>query len=394
MSAQIAVIAEYVWVSGADTHHDLRSKQRTLYLTKSDLENPAALVTSGKLPNWNYDGSSTNQALGLDTEIVIKPMACYTHPFPAPEIPSIVVLAECYLPNGLPTPCNTRRYAVNVFSADTADTHPWFGMEQEYVLYREGRPLGWPKHGFPAPQGPYYCGSGPQVTFGRQIANVHYAKCLEMGLKVSGTNAEVMPGQWEYQVGPCEGIEMGDHLVMSRWVYLRVLEQFADKEGEWDMDISYDAKPVKGDWNGSGLHTNFSTAAMREDGGMDAILASMERMKSTVHKDLVFYGEANQERLTGKHETSRYDEFSYGYGTRNTSVRIGNAVKEDGKGYFEDRRPAGDADPYLISSRLFASAVGLATPQLDSLADSMRKDWMPKAPKAAAMHADCAAASI
>lgn len=361
-----AVILEYVWLSGQNTHHDIRSKCKTWYT------NDVNAIKVTELPVWNFDGSSTAQAKGLDTEILIKPVGIYPHPF-IQGTPARVVLCECYLPNGQPTEDNTRRVAASVFEHEkAAGEEPWYGMEQEYVLMKDGRPYGWPVDGVPPPQGPYYCSNGANVALGRKYSLEHYQKCLQMGLKISGTNAEVMPGQWEYQVGPCRELECGDHVVLSRWCYLRVLEAASEP----NLDISFDVKPKKGDWNGSGLHTNFSTTKTRADGGLDEIHKMFGRLALTFPHDIIFYSEDNNERLTGIHETSKLSEFTFGVGTRGTSCRIPNEVKANGKGYLEDRRPGADADPYLVSARLFASACGVPAPGLDALEARYRKPWM------------------
>lgn len=377
---KIPVIAEYIWVSGEDTHHDIRSKCRTLYLEEESVttsEGRAALLPT--LPHWNFDGSSTGQARGTNTEITIKPVGVYPHPFEK-SIKTIAVLCECFAPDGKPTFDNTRAIANSVFQqSDALALEPWFGMEQEYVLIKkEGRPLGWPERGFPAAQGPYYCSNGP-FAYGRNIVVMHYEKCLQMGLKISGTNAEVMPAQWEFQVGPCTGIEMGDQLILARWVYLRVLEDIGILG--LDLDINFEAKPIKGDWNGSGCHTNFSTKPMREEGGIKAINEAVARLAKTVQKDIPFYGQENHERMTGKHETSKIHEFTSGIGTRNTSIRIGNDVAREGKGYFEDRRPSADVDPYLVTAALFSSACGIPAPQLHALIPHYHQSWMNPPPQ-------------
>jgi glutamine synthetase len=362
------VVVEHIWISGANTHHDIRSKFRTFHV-------PAGTqFTIANIPEWNFDGSSTGQAIkSPDTEILIRPVALYPHPF-IDDVEAYVALCECFLPSGVPTPDNTRHVAAKVFLHKEAEgMDPWFGMEQEHILMKGDRPLGWPESGEPKPQGPYYCSNGPSVAIGRKYVMEHYKKCLKMGLKISGVNAEVFPAQWEFQVGPCHGLEMGDQLTVARWCFLRVLEEEQDPT----LDINFDVKPKKGDWNGSGLHTNFSTAATRKDGGLDVMLSMMANLSKTVHKDVVFYSQSNNERLTGKHETSSLDAFSYGYGTRGTSIRIPNQVKHEKKGYFEDRRPGADADPYLVSARLFASACNIPAPELDELDAVYRKPWMP-----------------
>lgn len=375
-TTKTAVRVTYIWLGGKDSHHDIRSKDRTMYLEQEDVrKHPKELLADGVFPVWNYDGSSTGQSKGIDTEVLIKPVNAFPCCLPrhSTTIPWILVLAECYLANGEPTADNARAVARQTFE-QLPDEHPWFGLEQEFFLLDRttGRPYGWPAHGFPAPQGPFYCGSGAGSAWGRKFVDKHYEICLEMGLNVSGTNAEVTPGQWEFQVGPCEGLEMGDQLTVARWVLLRVLE-------DENLDIDYRAKPIEGDWNGSGLHTNFSTEATRVKNGIEAINKYIDRLKKTVKRDIIFYGADNNLRLTGRHETSKATEFSSGVGTRGTSIRIPNSVAAEGCGYMEDRRPAGDADPYLVTSRLFGSCVGIETPGLDLASPTHTKDWMRRA---------------
>lgn len=368
----------YVWCSGKDSHHDLRSKDKTVYLTGEQAgAAPQELLDAGVFPEWNFDGSSTEQAKGVDTEILVRPVRAYKNVLPsyAADIKRFVVLCECYLPNGQPTADNFRYVARQVFAEDKSNSKPWFGMEQEMVLVDVQRswPVGWPSFGFPPPQGPYYCGNGAKAALGRRHHDKFYELALSMGLKISGTNAEVLPSQWEFQVGPCEGIDAGDQLIMARWLYVRLMED----DG---IDVDFRAKPFpQGDWNGSGLHTNFSTEATRAEGGIQAIYEYIDRLSKTVVGDIPFYGPENHLRLTGAHETSRIDEFGFGVGTRGTSIRIPNQVNNEKKGYFEDRRPAADADPYLVSARLFASSLGLEGKALASLAPRLRQKWMPSA---------------
>jgi glutamine synthetase len=365
-----AVAVEYLWVSGADTHHDLRSKVKTIELEEHAIhkfqKDAGQLYES--LPVWNFDGSSTKQALGRDTEILIRPVASFVHPFM--KQPAFVTLCECFTPQGQPTPDNTRYIARSVFDHEKArPLKPWYGVEQEYVLWKDGRPYGWPTEGLPAAQGPYYCSNGSSAAFGRKYAETHYQTCLSMGLKLSGMNAEVMPGQWEYQVGPSEAIESGDHCVMARWVMLRVLET----EG---VNVNFSSKPKDGDWNGSGMHTNFSTEAMRANGGLARIQEAVEKLSKDPLRDVAVYGNDNDRRLSGKHETSRLDEFSWGVGSRCTSIRIPNEVQSNGHGYFEDRRPSASADPYLVTSRLLASACGIPADLLDQYGSTHEPEFV------------------
>merc|ERR1719159_1221608 len=176
-----------------------------------------------------------------------------------------MVLCECLTPKLNPIPTNTRNAAAATFARNTA-SEPWFGIEQEYTLFEKDgvTPLGWPVGGEPKPQGPYYCSAGFDVSYGRNIVESHYRCCLYAGINISGTNAEVMAGQWEYQVGPVEGIASGDQMIISRYIMERVTEQF-------QVCVSFHPKPIKGDWNGAGCHTNYSTESMRVDGGYEKI---------------------------------------------------------------------------------------------------------------------------
>lgn len=383
------VVAEYIWVSGADTHHDIRSKVRTLsadkfkdlpdsdFTTQDDLE---LIARNAKLfPLWSFDGSSTDQALcckgkGENTEIYVQPKRVWPHPFPTKhnghEFRSFVVLCECYLPNLplVPTEDNTRVIANQVFSK-MLDAKPWFALEQEYIIMdpATNRPYKWPVNGFPAPQGPYYCSNGLSA-WGRDIAEAHFGACLKIGVRLSGINAEVTPAQWEYQVGPCTGIEAGDHAIVARWLLVRVASLH-------NLDVSFHAKPVLGDWNGSGMHTNFSTEEMRKEGGIKAINEAIQRLGEEHVRDVRAYGDDNHLRLSGKHETSNMKTFSSGVGMRNVSIRIPVHAQDEGCGYFEDRRPSSSADPYIVTAILFASSMGIKGELLEQYKDAKFKNY-------------------
>ncbi|KAI9991353.1 hypothetical protein PInf_019034 [Phytophthora infestans] len=336
--SESVTLAEYVWIGGSG--QDLRCKTKTL--TK-----PVKSVAD--LPIWNFDGSSTGQAPGEDSEVLLRPVAIFKDPFRRGQ--HILVLCDCLKPDMTPIANNTRADAARVMKAAEGE-EPWFGIEQEYTLFEKDgvTPYGWPKGGFPGPQGPYYCGAGAHSVFGRIIVDAHYRASLYAGINISGINAEVMPGQWEYQVGPCTGIESGDHLWMSRYILLRVCEDFG-------VNVSWDPKPIPGDWNGAGCHTNYSTKAMREEGGMAKIIEAIEKMKPKHKEHIAAYGTGNERRLTGRHETASMDTFSYGVANRGASIRIPRVAEAEGKGYFEDRRPASNMDPYVVTGRIIKTTI-------------------------------------
>ncbi|KAL1594425.1 glutamate--ammonia ligase [Paraconiothyrium brasiliense] len=331
------ITAEYVWIDGSN---GVRSKSRTLSKKPEKVED---------LPEWNFDGSSTGQAPGDNSDVYLRPVAFYPDPFRLGD--NILVMTETYGPDGKPNKYNYRHDAAIVLNHNKQHDI-WFGLEQEYTLLDiNGWPYGWPKNGFPAPQGPYYCGVGTGKVYCRDIVEAHYRACMYAEINISGTNAEVMPAQWEYQVGPVDGISMGDQLWMSRFILHRVAEEFGVK-------VTFAPKPIPGDWNGAGLHTNVSTKEMREEGGMKHIEAAMEKLAKRQAEHMAVYGEDNQLRMSGKHETSSYDKFTWGVANRGSSVRIPRSVAAEGKGYFEDRRPASNGDPYQLTGIIVETLFG------------------------------------
>ncbi|MBU2669175.1 glutamine synthetase beta-grasp domain-containing protein [Actinoplanes bogorensis] len=326
--------AEYIWVDGTQPTAKLRSKTK--------------IVEDGaELPIWGFDGSSTNQAPGDKSDCVLKPV--FVCPDPIRGGKNVLVMCEVLLIDGTPHPTNTRAACAEV-AAKFADQEPIFGIEQEYTFFKDGRPLGFPiGGGYPAPQGGYYCGVGSDEVFGRAIVEAHMDLCLEAGLHLSGINAEVMPGQWEFQVGPVAAPQVADELWIARWLLYRIAE-------DYNVSATLDPKPVKGDWNGAGAHTNFSTNAMRED--YKAIITACESMGAPgkLEEHVAGYGAGIDERLTGMHETAPWSKYSYGVSDRGASVRIPWQVEKDGKGYIEDRRPNANCDPYVVT-RLIVNTV-------------------------------------
>ncbi len=324
--------AEYIWLDGTQPSALMRSKTKIL----ADGEQP---------PVWGFDGSSTNQAPGRNSDCVLQPVC--TMPDPLRGAPHVLVLCEVLLTDMTPHPTNTRAACHEVAQRYAAE-ECLFGLEQEYTFMSEsGTPLGFPARGYPAPQGPYYCGVGGSQIFGRDIVEKHLDSCLAAGIQISGINAEVMPGQWEFQVGPLGPVEVADQLVLARWLLCRIAEDF-------HCDATFDPKPAKGDWNGAGCHSNFSTKAMR--GSYEACVAACEALGARAQEHVRHYGHGIEDRLTGHHETQRWDTYSYGVSDRGASVRIPWQVERDGKGYIEDRRPNANCDPYSVT-RLITETV-------------------------------------
>jgi len=330
------VLAEYIWLDAAQTP---RSKTKVMTARPTKISD---------LPIWNYDGSSTEQAEGSNSEINIKPRAFFDDPFRG--YPHVMVITDCYNAwDDAPAIGNTRAACAELMSK-YKKLDPWYGIEQEYTLMKPGKvgetaktPYGFNTDGSePAPQGPYYTGAGTGVAIGRPVADDHLKYCLAAGVKIAGINAEVMPGQWEYQVGPCRGIDIGDHMVMARYIMLRVSELH-------NVVVSFSPKPKDGDWNGAGCHTNFSIGPMRAKGGYEVITKICEAFGKVAEEHIKEYGEGNDKRLTGKHETCSIKQFKFGVADRGASIRIPRSAEKEGRGYMEDRRPAANCDPYRVA---------------------------------------------
>jgi glutamine synthetase len=323
---------EYIWLDGYEPVPNLRSKTKI-----ASFEAAPALE---QLPMWNFDGSSTRQAEGHSSDCLLQPVAVF--PDPARK-DAMLVMAEVLLPDGSPHPSNSRATI-----PDDPDT--WFGFEQEYFLYKGGAPLGFPEAGFPAPQGEYYTGVGFKNVgdVARQIVDEHIDLCLEAGINLEGINAEVAKGQWEFQIFGKGSKRAADEVWIARYLLLRLCEQYG-------VDINFHPKPLgtEYDWNGSGMHTNFSTKHMREVGGEEYFEALMAAFADEREQHIAVYGPDNHLRLTGLHETAAIDEFTYGVADRGASIRIPHSFVANGyRGYLEDRRPNSLGDPYSIAGRI------------------------------------------
>ena len=317
--------AEYIWIDGTTPTALLRSKTKIL-------------EEGSEPPLWGFDGSSTNQAPGDASDCVLKPVCTVKDPIRGGD--NLLVLCEVLTTDMKTHPSNTRAKCAEM-DAKYADQECWFGLEQEYTFFEGSTPLGWPDNGFPAPQGPYYCGVGADEVFGRAIVEAHMDACLRAGLAFAGINAEVMPGQWEFQIGPIGPLALGDQVWLARWILYRVAEDFG-------VSATLDPKPVKGDWNGAGAHTNFSTKEMR--GSFEACERAAQALGERHALHIDNYGHGVEARLTGLHETCSYKQFRYGVSDRGASVRIPWQVKVDGGGYIEDRRPNANVDPYVVAA--------------------------------------------
>lgn len=338
--------AEYIWLDGDEPTRQLRSKSRSVKLNS----NPQIK----DFPEWGFDGSSTNQATGEDSDCVLKPVNFIKDT--TREKGNYLVLCEVFNPDGTPHNSNSRAQLRTILKAGANTKEPWIGFEQEYTLFENNTPMGWPDYGFPPPQGPYYCGVGVRRVFGRNIAEEHSTACNDAGLIFYGINAEVMPGQWEFQIGfrgdeneNSDIMNISDHLWFSRWLLHKISEKYG-------IHVSFDNKPVKGDWNGAGMHTNFSTKETRNKlNGMKAINEAIKNLSEKHQEHIKLYGDSLSDRLTGLHETCDINTFRSGVADRGSSIRIPQDVHSKGYGYFEDRRPGANADPYLVSARLCTS---------------------------------------
>jgi len=331
---------EYLWLDGKRPIPELRGKTTIKAL--------AAAPTLGDLPLWGFDGSSTMQAEGHSSDCILRPVALYPD---ASRKDAYLVLSEVMHPDGTAHPSNMRATIEN-------DPDLWIGFEQEYFLYQGGRPLGFPESGYPSPQGPYYCGVGYKYmgSLARQIVEEHLDLCLAAGINHEGINAEVAKGQWEFQIFAKGSAKAADDLWMARYLMMRLCEKY-------EVDVELYCKPIKGDWNGSGMHTNFSTKYMREVGGKQYFEVLMMAFEKNIFEHIAVYGPDNHLRLTGLHETQAIDKFTFGLSDRGASIRMPvNFVKQGYRGYLEDRRPNSQGDPYQIVSRILKTINGVPKP--------------------------------
>ena len=322
---------EYIWLDGYKPTQSLRSKT----LVQTDFGG-----TLGDCPMWAFDGSSTEQAAGNDSDCLLKPVCI----FPDPDRKNAyLVMTEVLNADGSPHVSNGRA------TIDDDDEDFWFGYEQEYFLWDTDTdlPPGFPLNGYPGPQGPYYCSVGASNTYGRDCVDEHLDLCLDAGINVEGINAEVAAGQWEFQVFGKGAKRAGDETWLARYV----LERTGEKYG---YAINWHPKPFGDmDWNGSGMHANFSNGLMRESGKEEVFTKICEHFGKNIPRHIAVYGAHNELRLTGEHETESIDTFSFAVADRGASIRIPVATIDGGwKGRLEDRRTASNADPYKVAAAI------------------------------------------
>lgn len=349
----------YIWIDGSEPTQMLRSKTKIVPHNKDTL-------TPDDCPQWTFDGSSTYQAVGHDSDLTLQAVCVVDDPILGPG--NYLALCEVLNPDGKPHVSNKRAKLVQLMKNGAAKQEPWVGFEQEYTLFDGQQPLGWPERGYPAPQGPFYCGVGADEVFGRDLVERHAQACLDAGIMLYGTNAEVMPGQWEFQIGyrgvegeSADPVTVSDHLWLARWLLYRLGE-------EYGISAKLHPKPVKGDWNGAGKHTNFSTIATRDPKtGMDAINKAIKALEARHKEHIAVYGHDLEQRLTGKHETAHISQFMAGVGNRGASVRIPRPVAAKGYGYIEDRRPGANANPYEVATVLVETICGVTVKENETV---------------------------
>jgi len=318
---------EYIWIDGTEPTPQLRSKTKVVEHFNRNLIN---------CPVWSFDGSSTNQAPGNKSDCLLKPVRLYDNPLDE-EPNSFLVMCEVWDSDDKPNFTN-HRFELENICITHSNEQPWFGIEQEYTMFKDGVPLSWPEDGSePKAQGDYYCGR----NHGEDIVKQHLDACITAGIKISGINSEVMLGQWEYQIGADNPLRISDDVWVARWLMEKICALYG-------IVVSLNPKPIKGDWNGAGAHTNFSTKAMREDGGDAVIYKAIKKLEKKHQEHIDVYGYGNEKRLTGLHETCPINKFRWGVSDRGASIRIPHQVDKDKKGYLEDRRPAANCDPYKV----------------------------------------------
>lgn len=326
------VPCEYIWLDAKGTP---RSKTRMLP------DGVLGVSVAEDLPSWQYDGSSTGQAELGSSDVLLRPVRIFRNPFSSSGR-ALWILCETFADPTTPHPTNYRARAREVF-AETSSLSLQFGFEQEFFC-AEG---GFNEEELSLYSSNAYCGAGYDAVRIRGFMEEAERHALGMGLSITGKNMEVVPGQGEFQVFGSD-LNACDHLVLLRYLLLR--------QGEVSkLHVTFAPKPYPS-LNGSGCHTNISTAQTRSEGGLEAIHKILQHGLMPDHTSFMeVWGEDNDKRMTGDCETSDPSKFTWNERNRGASVRIPLLTVLNGKGYFEDRRPASSMDPYQVSSHLAKS---------------------------------------
>ena len=323
---------EYIWLDGSLPLPQVRGKTRYVDLDKNSV-----------IPDWNFDGGSTNQGDVANSDRCLTCVRAYKDPF---NENGVLALCEVTYHGGPPHESNTRTHLSELVDG-VAESDVWVGFEQEvtFINPADREPLGLLLS--PSEQGPYYCGVGSLNNIGRVVMDEFEMRCKRAGVSLEGINAEVMPGQWEFQTPPQGPLKSADDVWVARYILERVSESKP-------IIISYDPKPHY-KFNGAGCHTNISTVFTRECFDIDEQEKMMVALEIDHLEHLKVCGEGVERRLTGDHETSDYKTFYWGVGDRGASVRIPQRVAMEKAGYFEDRRPSANIDPYRVLYSLISS---------------------------------------
>ena len=339
--------SEYIWL---DSENNIRSKTKILNIDielknndkkPSELEIIQSLMNVSLYPNWNCNGKHLGDEV---SEIIIHPVFVSLDPFK--KAPNVLILCDTYNLDGNPTKYNNR-YSVNKLFNKHENLKCLFGFEQEFHIMKLGDnftllPNKTMIKGEPVKATKYYCSNGSMNAFGRNLVNRAVTLALEAGLSCGGYNSACGPAQWEIQIGPVQyGVCAADHLILLRFILSRLSENL-------DIHISLLPKPSEDIDSISYCHTNFSTESMRDSNGYTHIQNSIEKLKQTHSRDLEIYG---------KTDIEIHNNFTTDVTNRNVSVRIPTESKKNNKGYFEDRRPLSNCDPYLVCEALLNSVL-------------------------------------
>nr|CAH7745052.1 unnamed protein product [Callosobruchus chinensis] len=313
----------YLWID--HTGENLRSKTRTLDFSPS---------TYKEVPIWNFNGFHTMKAPKEKSDYYLVPVSLYNDPIRRGA--NKIVLCETFDADEKPCKTNHRQKCVEALNK-VCDHEVYIGFEQDYyIMGSDGRPFGWPPMGEPISDRQYY--ASMCTVIGREITECIYRALLYAGVNVYSDCAEPAPSQWELKTNGERGVKPADDMWFSRWLMQRIAEDFG-------LCISFQPF-VSPRWSKSGLHVTYSTKKMRDNDGMKYIQETIKKLEKCHTEMLKIYK-----------STYLGDKFTSGIGDRTASVRIPKIVADKKKGFIEDRRPAGNADPYKIMEALIKACI-------------------------------------